>query len=108
LGNLMPGKAVRQLLLSTLFLLCWACVPVHASEEPECQAENPESCKSGETAVASKRADSLGGPEQVENRLYIDSNRVTPLFPSEFARGYFDWKDGIRDKHGVSWAGTIP
>jgi porin len=51
------------------------------------------------------RPGSLAGPEQVENRLHIDSNQVTPMFPSSFARGYFDWKDRIREDHGVSLGG---
>ena len=47
----------------------------------------------------------LAGPDQVENRLHIDSNQVTPLLPSNFARGYFDWKDRIREEHGVGFGG---
>jgi len=47
----------------------------------------------------------LGGPEQVENRLNIDSNQVTPMFPSSFARGYFDWKERIQKENGVGIGG---
>ena len=47
----------------------------------------------------------LAGPDQVENRLHIDSNQVTPLLPSNFARGYFDWKDRIKSENGVGFGG---
>jgi len=47
----------------------------------------------------------LAGPEQVENRLHVDSNQVTPLFPSDFARGYFEWKDRQAEENGFSIGG---
>lgn len=49
--------------------------------------------------------ETLAGPEQVENRLHIDSNQVTPMFPREFAKGYFDWKARIKKDHGVTLGG---
>jgi porin len=44
-------------------------------------------------------------PEQVTNRLRIDSNQTTPMFPSSFARDYFDWKERIRESSGVDFGG---
>ena len=48
---------------------------------------------------------SLAGPEQVENRLDIDSNQVTSMLPGEFARGYFNWKKRIKKEHGLDIGG---
>jgi len=41
----------------------------------------------------------------VENRLHIDSNQVSPMFPSSFAPGYFEWKDRVRENNGVGFGG---
>ena len=80
--------------------------PVHllAQEELECESGS-ESCAEMETTGAAERVAPLAGPEQVENRLHFDSNQVTPLFPSDFARGYFDWKDRIKEENGVGFGG---
>ena len=47
----------------------------------------------------------LAGPEQVESRLHIDSSEVAPMFSSDFARGYFDWKERINENSGVTLGG---
>ena len=77
---------------------------VEAEEAPECGDERPEACEEGTADSDRPAAASLAGPEQVENRLHID-NQVEPLFPAEFARGYFVWKDRIRGDHAVSLGG---
>ena len=51
------------------------------------------------------RTATLAGPEQVENRLHIDSNAVSPVLPSNFARGYFDWKARQQETNGFSIGG---
>ena len=66
----------------------------------DCVGDDTESC-SESSPRQPDRSPGLAGPEQVENRLHIDSNMVTPMFPSTFARGYFDWKDRIKEEHGV-------
>ena len=76
--------------------------PVLANEEESCGKNKAAEC---ETAEASGKPMKLAGPEQVENRLHIDSNQVTPMFPSSFARGYFDWKDRIKENNGVGFGG---
>jgi len=37
--------------------------------------------------------------------MHIDSNQVSPMFPSDFASGYFGWKDRIREHNGVGLGG---
>jgi porin len=69
-----------------------------AEASSDCVAETGAACEAGRPA-------SFGGPEQVENRLHIDSNQITPMFPSSFARGYFDWKDQIKEEHKVGFGG---
>ena len=75
-----------------------------AQDETDCVEDETSQC---EQEVNSDRPglESLAGPEQVENRLHIDSNQVTPVFPREFAKGYFDWKARIKKDHGVSLGG---
>jgi porin len=78
-------------------------VPATAGDDTECDLESSRCEDNKGTEVV--RSGSLAGPEQVENRLHIDSNQVTPMFPSSFARGYFDWKDRTREDHGLSLGG---
>jgi porin len=75
-----------------------------ADDSIECGKQQTTQCESEELEERVNPA-TLAGTDQVENRLFIDSNAVTPMFPSEFASGYFDWKDRIREDHGVSIGG---
>jgi porin len=84
-----------------LLCLCLHATSVQAQQLSDCEGESQE--ESQEQCEPTSR--NLGGPDQVENRLHIDSNQVEPMFPSSFARGYFDWKDRISDEHGVSLGG---
>jgi len=90
-----------------LILFILATIPVQADDPIDCQEED------GQAQCVTRRNEStdpvitstLAGAEQVENRLDIDSNQVTPMFPSSFAKGYFDWKDRIKKDHGVGIGG---
>ena len=95
LSRLVPGLLI--FMLST--------IAAQAEETSDCQENDPKPCESGEVAIDSAITPNLGGPEQVENRLNIDSNQVTPMFPSNFVPGYFDWKDRIREENGVGLGG---
>jgi hypothetical protein len=83
-----PKKLSIALLISLLALL--PPHPAQASEDAKCLEDQSDQCESADSIGEPMK---LAGPEQVENRLHIDSNMVTPLFPSNFARGYFDWKE---------------
>jgi len=91
---------------SAACLLCLALAvsPAWAEEVPDCEDGQTEPCKTS-TEPENWPAANLAGPEQVENRLYIDSNQVTPLFPSDFARGYFNWKEQVKKDKGVDFGG---
>jgi porin len=73
------------------------------ADEGECPGQ--DQCEDVISEDVAKSAPRLAGPEQVENRLHIDSNQVTPMFPRDFARGYFDWKDRIKKENGVGVGG---
>jgi porin len=94
--------SICRLLL--VFILSGLPASVWSADEEECETKSSE-CTDSETSDQPDRMLSLASPEQVENRLDIDSNQVTPLFPGHFARGYFDWKDRIREEHGVGIGG---
>ena len=99
-----PATSCR--LVAILVLVTLGCAPLHAERALDCTDKSEEVCASvEEDAKASGEPFPLAGPEQVENRLHIDSNLVTPLFPSNFARGYFDWKDRIDEENGVGFGG---
>ena len=76
---------------------------VHAADE-DCESESSSACDpaTGQEQVESRLPVS---PEQVSNRLHIDSNQTTPMFPSSFARRYFDWKERIKDSSNVDFGG---
>ncbi len=74
------------------------------ADSEECSERDDANCADG-SAESRPAVASLGGPEQVDNRLHIDSNQVTPLFPSDFARGYFDWKERQADENGFTIGG---
>lgn len=97
----MKNSAAKLLLAFVLLVLPFSS---SADDEMDCDAETSE-CPETTTHDQSVRVLSLASPEQVENRLDIDSNQVTPLFPSHFGRGYFDWKDRIENEHGLSIGG---
>ena len=81
-------------------------LPIPAFAQPEAGCEtNPAPCESTVASSETQPIANLAGPEQVENRLHIDSNRVTPLFPSNFLLGYFDWKDRVKEENGVGFGG---
>ena len=86
----------RKYTLFSLLVLILATFTTRAEETPDCPKENPDRCEQTTTSTDTIITRTLGGPDQVENRLDIDSNQITPMFPSDFARGYFDWKDRIK------------
>ena len=75
-----------------------------AESNEECGEAHVTECQQKASPTGQLEAP-LGGPEQVENRLDIDSNRVTPMFPDNFASGYFDWKERTKNEHGVTIGG---
>jgi len=89
-----------------LLIFCLLSLPLSswAEDNVKCENESVE-CGVSKTQDQPGRVQSLAGPEQVENRLDIDSNQVTPLFPSNFMRGYFNWKDRIKNENGVGFGG---
>jgi porin len=87
----------------SLLILCG--LPAQAQELPECPEEQQEQCDTEGDSIEPVITRTLGGPDQVENRLHIDSNQVTPMFPSNFAPGYFNWKDRIKEESGVAIGG---
>jgi porin len=93
--------------LAGLILFGLASIPVQADDPVDCQEDDGqaqcETSRNESTDPASTGI--LAGPEQVENRLYIDSSQVTPMFPSSFAKGYFNWKSRIKKDHGVDIGG---
>jgi len=94
---------MRRILFSLAFLLT---LSVSLADEPvDCEENQDADCEAHNTTVEPVITRTLGGPDQVENRLDIDSNQVTPMFPSDFARGYFDWKDRIKENNGVGFGG---
>ena len=97
----MKNSAAKLLLAFVLLVLPFSS---SADDEINCDEETSD-CPETTTHDQSDRMLSLASPEQVENRLDIDSNQVTPLFSSHFGRGYFDWKDRIRNDNGVGIGG---
>jgi len=45
----------------------------------------------------------LGGPDAVENQMELDRADKDVLFESKYLEPYFEWKDGIKEKHGLSF-----
>jgi porin len=90
-----------------LILFVLASIPVQADDPVDCQEEDGQAqCETSRNESTDPVITStLAGPEQVENRLDIDSNQVTPMFPDSFAKGYFDWKDRTKKEHGVGIGG---
>jgi porin len=93
---------MKRLLLG--ISLIWLPLVLLANDEPDCGEDTATQCEQ-ESTSGRPNTGSLAGPEQVDNRLDIDSNQVTPMFPSDFAKGYFDWKARIKKDHGVSLGG---
>ena len=92
--------------LSLMLLYSLGYTQLFAEEVTNCETEKDKVCATAEdTSEPAGKPAMLAGPEQVENRLHIDSNMVTPLFLSNFARGYFDWKDRINEENGVGFGG---
>jgi len=94
---------MSKTLISLAFLLTMGIL--HAAETPDCEEEQTEDCEAHSASIEPVNTRTLGGPDQVENRLDIDSNQVTPMFSSDFARGYFDWKARIKENNGVGFGG---
>lgn len=46
---------------------------------------------------------SLGGPDAVRNQIESDRAEKDVLFESTFLKPYLDWKDGIKEKYGLSF-----
>ena len=99
----MTGLPVIKRCLAVL-LLSLSPTVVLAVDETDCVEDEAIQC---EQDARSERSgmETLAGPEQVENRLDIDSNQVTPMFGDSVARGYFDWKARIKKDHGVTLGG---
>ncbi len=89
----------------------WAVVFAGVLGAGSLPAQTTEDCQDAEEASCTEvseerpRTASLAGPEQVENRLHIDSNQVAPLFPSEFGGRWFDWKKRQASDNGFSIGG---
>ena len=98
----MNRQAVMRRLICLALVYSTTVEITQAAEERECVPDSSGNCPA---LVEIDKPLPLAGPEQVENRLHIDSNAVTPMFPSSFARGYFDWKDRIEKDHGVGFGG---
>ena len=98
-------ETCRKCLTVGLSIFILAAFPAQAGATPDCQADSREQCKPVGESIEPVNSRTLGGPEQVENRLDMDSNMVTPMFPSDFARGYFEWKDRIKKENGVGLGG---
>ena len=96
--NNLPGRWLLVLALLGLPPTIWP------SDEKNCKTESAD-CIETKDQDEPERMRALASPEQVENRLFIDSNQVTPLFPSNFASGYFDWKKRIKVNNGVTLGG---
>jgi porin len=94
---------MKRILFSLAFLLT-SCV-LQADEPVNCEENQDSDCDAQSTTIEPVITRTLGGPDQVENRLDIDSNQVTPVFPSDFAHGYFDWKKRIKKENGVGLGG---
>ena len=94
---------MKRILFSLAFLLT-TCL-LQADEMVDCEKNRDVDCDPQDATIEPVITRTLGGPDQVENRLDIDSNQVTPMFPSVFARGYFDWKDRIKENNGVGFGG---
>ena len=97
------GRHIKNT-LKTLFV-CGFFFTANALAEVVGCDESKLDCEHVETQVLPENTLSLAGPEQVENRLHTDSSLVTPMFPSSFAKGYFDWKERINKDHGVDIGG---
>jgi porin len=78
---------------------------VHAEDPAECENDAFTTCEPSSQSSERPRTANLAGPEQVENRLHIDSNQVTPLRPSNFLPGYFAWKERMVKDHGFAIGG---
>jgi len=97
-----PGGVSAPLFLA-LFLLA---LPISAWSDEKKDCENGfAECIDTPAQDQTDYVLMLAGPEQVENRLHIDSSQVTPMFPSDFARGYFSWKERISENNGVTLGG---
>jgi porin len=94
---------MKKILFSLAFFLA-SCV-LQADEPVACEENQDVECEAQSATIEPVITRTLRGPEQVENRLDIDSNMVTPMFPSDFARGYFEWKDRIKKENGVGLGG---
>jgi porin len=90
--------------LSALFLLALLPSVLLAVDDTDCVEDSAGQCEQ-EIITERPGVETLAGPEQVENRLDIDSNQVTPIFPDSLASGYFNWKARIKKDHGVTLGG---
>ena len=104
----MHNSSGRAYVLSGLMVFVLASIAVQADDTVDCLEESHQAqCESSRNDASDSVANParLAGPEQVENRLHIDSNQVTPMFPGSFAKGYFDWKERIKKEHGIGIGG---
>jgi len=97
-GSLAVGRLFAMLLLAFLPTV------LHAVDNADCVEDETSQCEQ-KASPERPGVETLAGPEQVENRLDIDSNQVTPMFPASFAGSYFDWKARIKKDHSVTLGG---
>lgn len=84
-------------------LLTALALALGASAQPDTAAPGGSDSDSEVEAQAEARTDRLfGGPEGVARKLRDTSERE-PLFDVVPFRGYFEWKQRLRDEHGLSF-----
>jgi porin len=77
-----------------LSLLCFAMLSVVAAAAAQAQTPEPN----GEL-----ESSGFGGPDATANRLATDREQTDTPFDLEFLRPWYEWKDGIREKHGLAF-----
>ena len=79
-------------LVSTAFLLVMSIQPAMAQEAPPPEEEE------------SSTSQRFGGPNSVPGQLADDARLTESLTDRTAFQGYFDWKDRLREKHGVDFS----
>ena len=79
-------------LVSTAFLLVMSIQPAMAQEAPPPEEEE------------SSTSQRFGGPNSVPGQLADDARLTESLTDRTAFQSYFDWKDSLREKHGVDFS----
>jgi len=82
-----PWKNSLPLLISVLLLLCSTQPALAQSQQPSDQ----------------DRFGSFGGPDAVPNRIESDRRVADALFPTDFLTPYWEWKESLWEKHGLTY-----